>query len=503
MALRDNLPVLRRRRRQTTEIERSSAPLDWDEYVSYFSYSGSMFPFQQFLQQTMPGSKEEEITSDFQGFANLAFKRNGPIFACIMVRMLLFSDVRFQFRNRSWSNTPGRLFGTTELSILEQPWPNGTTRDLLSRAELDISLGGNFFVTRYIGADRKQRLRRLRPDWVTIVLGSLQDPEAAAWDIDAEVLGYLYRPGGKLGTKNAIPLNVEDVAHYVAMPDPEAEFRGMSWLTPVINETMADKAATRHKLKFFENGATPNLVITLDVKDQDAYDRWVGKFREKNEGWQNAYRTLILAAGADPKVVGANFREIDFKATQGAGETRIASAAGVPPIIAGFSEGLASATYSNYGQARRRLADGTMRPLWGNIAGSLAKLVNVPSDAELWYDDSDVSFVKEDKADAADILFTQGQTIKTLTDAGFEPGATVGAVTAGDLSPLAVNHSGLFSVQLQPPNSGEPSANGNGASQNGNFTVVPARTEAEIQAIVREEIRRHQREERRVARRGG
>ena len=31
----------------------------------------------------------------------------------------------------------------------------------------------------------------------------------------------------------------------------------------------------------------------------------------------------------------ANLKELDFKSTQGAGETRIAAAAGVPPVIVG------------------------------------------------------------------------------------------------------------------------------------------------------------------------
>jgi hypothetical protein len=62
-------------------------------------------------------------------------------------------------------------------------------------------------------------------------------------------------------------------------------------------------------------------------------------------------------------------KQIDFKVTQGHGETRIAAAAGVPPIIVGLSEGLEAATYSNYGQARRRFADVTMRPLWRERGG--------------------------------------------------------------------------------------------------------------------------------------
>jgi hypothetical protein len=58
--------------------------------------------------------------------------------------------------------------------------------------------------------------------------------------------------------------------------------------------------------------------------------------------------------GADVKTVGADLQQVDFKQVQGAGETRICAAARIPPIIVGVSEGLDSATYSNYGQARGR-----------------------------------------------------------------------------------------------------------------------------------------------------
>jgi hypothetical protein len=103
------------------------------------------------------------------------------------------------------------------------------------------------------------------------------------------------------------------------------------------------------------------------------------------------------------KVVGADMRQLDFKATQGAGETRICAAARVPAIIVGVSEGLESATYSNYGQARRAFADLTMRPMWRDFAHSLATIVQVPSDSELWYDDRDIPFLQEDVKDEAEI----------------------------------------------------------------------------------------------------
>jgi phage portal protein BeeE len=139
---------------------------------------------------------------------------------------------------------------------------------------------------------------------------------------------------------------------------------------------------------------------------------------------------------------------------QGAGETRIAAAAGVPPVIVGLSEGLAAATYSNYSQVRHRFADSTMHPLWANAAGSLAHLVRASGTAassavRLWYDARGVPFLREDRKDAAEILASQAQKIRTLVDAGFTPDSVRRAVDAEDWSLLS--HTGLFSVQLQPP----------------------------------------------------
>lgn len=51
--------------------------------------------------------------------------------------------------------------------------------------------------------------------------------------------------------------------------------------------------------------------------------------------------------------------------------------------------------------------------------------------------------------DAADIAFVDAQAIKALTDAGFDAESVVTAVVERDYRML--RHTGLFSVQLQPP----------------------------------------------------
>jgi HK97 family phage portal protein len=452
---KQNLPnLLRFRRTPEVEEERSDLALSFQDWVNMFQFGGVPYTV---MGGNQPNGDGERIESNFAGYVNGAYKGNSVVFACMAARQLLFSEARFQYRRLRFGR-PGDLFGTAALGILENPWPGGSTGELLSRASLDVDLAGNFFAVR-----RGQEIRRLRPDWVTIVTGSRTGSE-----IDAEVIGYMYKPGGPASGEDPVVLLPEQVAHFAPYPDPIASYRGVSWVTSIVEEISADNSATSHKRNFFDQGAQLGYVVTMDADmNPDRFDQWVSKFRAGHEGAQNAFKTLFLAGGADVKTVGANMQQADLTNAQGAGETRICNAARVPAIIVGVTEGLESATYSNYAQARRAFADLTMRPMWRGIAHSLANIVDVPPDAELWYDDRDIPFLQEDVKDEAEIQQTQANTIRTLVDAGFTWESAVAAVTNGDMTML--DHTGLFSVQLQEPGaeapSDQPSVNGNGQPQ--------------------------------------
>jgi phage portal protein BeeE len=403
-----------------------------------------------FLGSTSMSGEREQIETDFEGYVQGIVKSNGPIFALMATRMLVFSEARFQFR-RMKAGRPGDLFGTRDLALLERPWTNGTTGDLLARMIQDVDLAGNAFVAKIGG-----RLRRLRPDWVTIVSGSNADPELHGNALDAEVIAYYYAPPAAAKEWLLLP---GQVAHFAPVPDPECHWRGMSWITPVLREISSDLAATKHKGKFFENGATPQMVVSLDASvTPEALKRLIATMNEAHQGVDNAYKTLYLGGGADVTVVGKDLVQLDFKATQGAGETRMAAAAGVPAVIVGFSEGLAGSSLNagNFGQARRRFADGTLRPLWRGVAGALAPLISVPGDAELWYDDRDIAFLQEDARDRAEIFQIEASTIGQLVREGFTPDSARAAVAAQD--PALLVHTGLVSVQLQPPGTTAPAS---------------------------------------------
>jgi hypothetical protein len=172
---------------------------------------------------------------------------SGPVSAVEMVRLMVFSEARFQWQ-RINNGRPGDLFGTQELGILETPWAGGTTGDLLARMILDADFAGSSYNTR-IGDE----VVRLRPDWVDIILAPR---DTAFGQVGLKCAGYAYYNDGDR-KKTPVIFLPEEVAHFAPYPDPLANYRGMSWLTPVVREIQSDRAATQHKLKFFENAALP------------------------------------------------------------------------------------------------------------------------------------------------------------------------------------------------------------------------------------------------------
>lgn len=421
--------------------ERSEAGfLSMDDFANLLTLGN--FPL--FMNQTLRTDREE-IDAGFAGLVSGAYRSNGIVFACILARMLLFSEARFQFQQMR-GGRPGDLFGTSDLQILERPEPGKTTGDLLTRAIIDVDLAGNWF-----GVRRPNRIKRLRPDWVTIVLGSPnRDADVSAIDIDAEVIGYIFKPGGQFSSDDPEALERGEVAHFAPIPDPLASYRGMSWLTPIIREITADSSATQHKAAFFSNAATPNLVVKFPaLTDPSVAKDFIETFEQDHSGAFNAYRTLFLLGGADIEAVGRDFQQMDFKATQGAGETRIAAAAGMHPTIVGLSEGLqgSSLNAGNFDAAARITANKTLRPMWRNMAGSLETIVPPPPGSRLWYDDRDIPFLAEDIKVAAEVLNLNAQTIRTLWDGGAIPSTVIDAVTSGDLK--RIQHSGFLSVQMQ------------------------------------------------------
>lgn len=397
------------------------------------------------MTTTYGAAGNEPILPALMGAAQSAYTGNAIVFGAILARLMLFSEAEFKFRRKG----DKKLFGNEDLRKLEEPWPNGTTGELLARMEQDASLTGNAYVW-----DAGDQLVRLRPDWVTIVSALVDAPGGGYY---RRVLGYWYEaPPTEMSRREPMALPVQDVAHWTPIPDPMAAFRGMSWLTPVLREVDADNAMTGYKQAYLQNAASPNLLIKYTQK---LSPETVAAIRDRvmfrYGGMDNAFKTMVLDEGADATVIGNTFEQMNFSTVQAAGENRIVIASGVPGIVIGSKEGLMAATYSNYEQAMRRFADLTMRPQWRSACGALSKLVVVPPGSRLWFDTSDIAALRQGEKERAETLLVQAQAAAQLV-AAFEPDSVLSAIGSGDMGQLTPRAPAPAPGSLQLPSGTAP-----------------------------------------------
>lgn len=403
---------------------------------SFLPFTDDPYGLGQIMYATYGAPDQEPVLPTFLSYSTQAFSGNAVVFGLIRARMALFTEASFKWRNL----TTKKLYGTDALGLLEEPWQNGTSGDLLARMELDASLSGNAFI-RKVGDGT---LERLRPDYMTIITQVEKDGNGR----DVRTLrGYSYNPTGWDSDRLPEIYEPDEVCHWAPIPDPLATFRGMSWLAPIIREINSDQGMTQYKSQYLNNAATPNIVITYDDELSDEAAKKTGAaVHAKHGGVDNAFRTMVLDRGAKMNVVGADMKSMDFTAVQSAGEARIAMAAGVPPIVAGLAAGLEAATYSNYGMAMRAFADLWARPTWRSACSALAMLIDVPDGAQLWYDTTEIAALREGEQDRAATFLTKSTTAETLIRAGYKAETVAAAIDSGDMTQL--EHTGRIPTAL-------------------------------------------------------
>ena len=422
----------------------ASAPTR-DAISDHFLFNGqmhSLFPVEP--PTTLPGSPAlENPAGNFEQTVRVMHRRNGVVAAAVTARALIMSQLRFQWR----SGIDGGTFGNASLESLERPSLGMSREQLLWRIEQDVSYQGNAYVRRLPNGE----LRRLRPDWVRIALGSDEDPEDIAHGADVYPLGYVYQPS-PTGPTTVFGLN--EVAHIAPEPDPTAHYRGESWVSSVVREVLIDLQATDHLEKYFANATTANMIIKApqNLTDPTKFEEWVDAMDRTIGASSRDWRNVYLGGGADAMVVGANLAELDMKNLQGGLETRLAGRSRVHPVILGVREGLqgSSLNAGNYNSIRRLWADAWFNGYAPSWCSSLERIIPRPTAAELTFDPSRIPFLQEDMKDAADISSANATALQALDAAGFNMDAAVSAIATGDLKKLIGAHDGNQSVQRLP-----------------------------------------------------
>jgi hypothetical protein len=395
---------------------------------------------------SMQGSKVSEPDGSFDAMVHQIHRQHPVISAAVAKRAALLSQLRFKWRSVVQGDN-GRLWGDQSLMPLEMPNESQTRSGLLQTAEHHVSYGGTAFFHR-VG----DTVRLLNPGRTSIALGSNLSPDDPGLAMDARVVGYLYTENPARPTDFTF-IPPDEVSAWTPEPDPISWWRGSSWVQAVISDYVIDRAAHLHITKFFENAATPQMVFSFDATQTvEQLQAFAEIANNDHSGAANAYKNLFLGGGADAKVVGADLSQLDLRNVTGLTETRIAVRSQVPAVVLGISEGLAGSSLNagNYSQARRLWGDAWFTPTALGLCAALERIVPPPDTAnELSFDPTQVMFLQDDRLDEANVRAQQALTMRQLIDAGFEPTSVVNAVNSGDYSTLS--HTGLFSVQLQPP----------------------------------------------------
>lgn len=432
------MPNLLQRLRGADAVPAAERGSDW---MSHFLFNGqrhSLFP-----TGSLPGSPAENIGDSFTEVISQVRDSNGVVAAAVQARALLISQMRFAWR----SEIDGRFFGDGGLVPLERPGSDSRPM-LLARLEEDACYAGNAYVRR-----QGNRLYRLRPDWVDVVIGSNEMPNDVAAGADAEVVMYRYWPNGKR-TQGATPLllSTDEVAHFAPEPHPLRRFVGSSWVSSILRDIISDGQASRHIENYFANAATANMVIKApDGTSMAQFSEWVDMFESAHAGTHNAWSNIYVAAGTDVNVVGSALADLDLKQLTGQFEARITVRSRVPAPVLGTREGMQGSALNagNYGQVRRLWADAWFSPYADMWCAALQAVVPPPSPSvELTYRRERILFLQEDQADTAQIQSTKASAMRQLIDAGYEPDTVRDAIDTDDFSKL--KHTGLAPVQVQP-----------------------------------------------------
>jgi phage portal protein BeeE len=385
------------------------------------------------LTTSYAGPDREPVLPQLAAYAQQASSSNAVIFAALLARMALFSEARFQYQAKD----DNHLFGNTSLAKLETPFgPNTTTGQLLARMEQDQFLAGQAYVWDAPGEDR---LIRLRPDWTTIV-SEVVHVGGGGWY--RQPVGYWFEPPKSLFSKDeGFLVPAGECVHWAPVPDPAADFRGMSPLTPITRDIAGDDGLATYKIRYLTNNASPNLLIKYAQKLQSGtVDAIRERMQARYGGADNAFKTLVLDQGADATIIGNSLSQMDFSGVSAVGTERILAACEVPGVLVGL-EPLRGAG-RGYQESMQKLANLWARPAWRSVCGALSQIVDVPAGNRLWFDTQDIAALQDGEMERGQAALVRMQALLAAVQAGYTHESAVAAVDSMDLSQLKAGGAG-------------------------------------------------------------
>jgi HK97 family phage portal protein len=155
---------------------------------------------------------------------------------------------------------------------------------------------------------------------------------------DGTLAGWVYQ--------NTLPLDPHQVVHF-KLYNPYDPYRGLAPLEAARIALDTDYEASRYNKSFYENDATPSLVVSIPGEEplpHDEFMRLKTQFENRHRGSANARRVAFAQAGMTITPLTVTQDEMKYIESRTFSRDEILAVFGVPKSVAGFTEGLNRAT---------------------------------------------------------------------------------------------------------------------------------------------------------------
>ena len=300
------------------------------------------------------GQPEWQLT-DLSTYVEEGFEINAIIYAAIMFKV----RAAYGAALRAYEGTrdePELLDYDHPLSrLVDRPNRFQSFGELQSEMLTFFNLMGNAYVwyRRQRGSEYPAAFYNLRPDWVRHIYQK------------QELKGYVYVPSG-VAIEDGTPLLVEDVMH-VRLPNPADPYAGMgkglSPISALARSADVDNAATEFLKVFFDSGAMPRYLLSVDAPlSQAIIDEATEAWMDRYGGRDNWIKPMVQGRGATAQRLSATFDELAMDKIDARNENRTAMCFGVPLTLIEGQPALVQSTYSNKQQDYKMFLETTLLP---------------------------------------------------------------------------------------------------------------------------------------------
>jgi HK97 family phage portal protein len=279
------------------------------------------------------------------------------VYACVRARAQDVSRIKLRLYRRISEDEAEEVKDHNVLSLLRGVNEFMTQQELFEYTQSYKDLAGEAFWYLMRAGDRPNsdiiQIWVLRPDWVTI-----------ATDPENHLSGYVYRiPGVK-----DMPISREDIVHFKEF-NPVDAYRGLSVLSAAALTIDADNFAESFNRNFFENSATPSIVLeSEETFSDDQIKRLRADWFAEYGGKDKAHKMAILHGGLKAHPFVLSQRDMEYLEGQKFSRDKILALFKTPKTVLGMTEDV---TVSNAEATDYVFSKRTVKPLMEKIRNTL------------------------------------------------------------------------------------------------------------------------------------